>query len=502
MATVTTTTSPPKRKRSSMLLQYPPGMVTPRTATSRNFDRATYGGHHAVVASKLGAPFIPWQRYVADVAGEVDADGMLWYNTIFLTLPRQGGKTQFDLSRNLQSCLMGRNRRAWYTAQSGQHASAKWREMSDTFVESRLKRYAKRRLTNGSEVLRFRNGSEFRPHPPTEDSLHSKQSDTNSVDEAWAHTELQGTQLLAAIQPTTATRRMLVKQQPQLWIISAEGTVESTFWNPRIDAARAAVDDPNSRTAVFDFGIPDGADPTDLEEVARWHPGFGYLLDMETLVTASNQLPAGEFARAYGNRRTGAVERVIPAEAWRGAQALEGDVAAGPVCFGAAVGVDGVDTTIVAAQRVTPATGAPYVLVSIVIDGHAPGTWWALDRLKALSAKYGAPVAIDRIGPSSSLYLEAEAAKLSLVDLDSAKITAACQRTLGGITHPNGPTWRYKPHHALDDAAELATRRWISDGAWVWGRRASVGSISALEAATLAAFGLDNMPKQVGFQLG
>ncbi|PII81569.1 hypothetical protein BMH32_04655 [Leucobacter sp. OLJS4] len=473
-------------------------MVTPRTATQRNFSRPTYGGHQAAVAARIGAPFIPWQRYVADVAGEVDEHGMLYYNTVFLTLPRQAGKTQFDLGRNLQSCLMGPNRRAWYTAQSGQHASAKWREMSDVFTESKLKRFARRRLTNGSEVLKFRNGSEFRPHPPTEDSLHSKQSDSNSVDEAWAFSELQGTQLLAAIQPTTATRRMLVKQQPQLWIISAEGTIESTFWNPRIDAARAME---NPRTAVFDFGIPDGSDPLDLENIARWHPGYGHLLDMETLVTAAGQLPPGEFARAYGNRRTGATERVISAEAWAGAADL-GLAADGPLCFGAAVGVDGVDTTITVAQRVTPAVGQPYVLVAVVNGGHDNGTWWALDRLKELSAKYGAPVAIDRVGPSASLYLEAQAAGLTLVDLDSAKVSAACQRTLGGITNPNGPTLRFKQHHALDAAVELATRRWISDGAWVWGRRASVGSISALESGTLAAFGLDNAPKAVGFQLG
>lgn len=478
----------------------PQGMIQPRLATPRNFARKTYGKRVAATAALLGKPLIPWQRYVADVSGEIDENGMLVYNTVIVTVQRQSGKTALDLARNVQQCLMGPDRRAWYTAQSGQHASAKWREMSDTFTQSRrLKNFAQRRLTNGSEVLTFRNGSEFRPHPPTEDSLHSKQSDTNTVDEAWAFSELQGNQLLGAIQPTTATRRMLVNQQPQLWIISTEGTVESTFFNPILDQARALTD---PRTAIFDFGIPEDADPTDLETVARWHPGHGFLLDMSTLETAAKQLPVGEFARAYGNRRTGSVERVLPTEAWRAAAALEGDEATGPVCFGAAVGVDSVDATIVAAQRVNPATGTPYTRVAVVKNGHQDGTWWTLDRLKELSEKYGAPVAIDRVGPSSSLYLEAQAAGLRMVELDSAKITAACQRTLTGITNPNGPTFRYKHHHALDAAADLATRRWISDGAWVWGRRASVGSISALEAATLAAFGLDNLPKEVGFQLG
>lgn len=475
-------------------------MIPPRQATPRNFSRPTYGGHVATISARFGRPLIPWQRFVADLTGELDDDGYFYYNKVILTGPRQIGKTAFDLARNVQNCLLGDGRRAWYTAQSGQHASAKWREMSDTFVESpRLQNLADRRLTNGSEVLAFRNGSEFRPHPPTESSLHSKQSDTNSIDEAWAFSELQGTQLLGAIVPTTGTRRMLTKQQPQLWIMSTEGTVESTFFNTELDAARAGHIDP--RTAFIDFGVHPDEDPSDLETLKRRHPGYNYLFDMETLRTAQQQLPAGEFARAYGNRRTGATERVIPASPWRDAAWLEG-IPAGPVCFGAATGVDGVDTSIVAAQRVITESGS-VVVVAMVNDGHGPGTWWALERLKALAEKYpAAGFAIDRVGPSSALFDDASRAGLRMIDLDSAKVTAACQKVLGGITNPNGPTIRHKPHEAFDTAAELATRRWISDGAWVFGRRASVGSISALEALTLASFGIDHLPEVMGFQLG
>ncbi len=77
--------------------------------------------------------------------------------------------------------------------------------MSDVLVEApRLKSLATRRLTNGSEVLKFRNGSEFRPHPPSEDSLHSKQSDSNSIDEAWAFSELRARSYSARSSPPPA----------------------------------------------------------------------------------------------------------------------------------------------------------------------------------------------------------------------------------------------------------------------------------------------------------
>ena len=70
-----------------------------------------------------------------------------------------------------------------------------------------------------------------------------------------------------------------------------------------------------------------------------------------------------------------------------------------------------------------------------------------------------------------------------------------------GITDEAGPSWRYRPHAALDGAADLATRRYFQDGAWVIGRRASVGSVSALEACALSAWGVDHLPPEVGMQL-
>lgn len=477
----------------------PHGLVQPRYATPRNLERPTYGGHMAAVSALLGRPYLPWQRYVADVAGEIDEHGFFVYSTIIVTAQRQVGKTTFDLGRNIQNCLMGPGRRAWYTAQSGQHASDKWRSMSDDFIRSpRLAALGNRRLSNGSESITFRNGSTFRPHPPTEDSLHSKQGDTNTLDEIWAFTKLQGDQLLGAITPTFGTRRMLMGQQPQLWLMSTEGTAESTFANPIFDAARKG--DHGERTAFFDFGIPFDADPEDLDTVAKYHPGYNHIFDMQSLIDAREQLKEspGEFARAYGNIRTGATERVIPREAWENAKWHDQIPTGQPICFGAAVGVDAIDATITVSTRTEAGN---HTITTIVNDGHQPGTWWVLDRIKELHERHGAPFAIDRIGPSSALHDEVNRAGIPLIQLDSSLVSGATQRLTTGVTNPNGPTWHYAPHPAFETAAELATRRWIGDGAWVFGRRASIGSISALEAATLSSLGLDHLPEKVGIQL-
>jgi hypothetical protein len=477
-------------------LDLPPGLTQPRAwTTQRDHQYRTYGGHYAATAAALGQPFMPWQRYTADVAGEVDGNGIFRYSIVLVTVPRQSGKTTTDQSIGTTKCLSGPNRRVWYTAQTGQDATEKFLEMADTFEGSTLlKPSAKVRRSNGSAALTFVNGSRYRPHPPTPNSLHGKQSDHNTIDEAWAFTAKQGADLRQAITPTTTTRRMKTGQRPQLFIYSTEGTIESTYLNPLLEEARAGSPD----IALLDWGIGPDDDPTDLEAIARHHPAYGHLLTMETLQDAAAVFKdsPGEFARAYGNVRTGATERLIPAGPFLAA-AWQDDMPAGRPVIGAAAGIDGVDVTITVSIRVHP----ELVVTAVVRDGHHDGTHWALGRLKDLQGEHGAPIVIDRRGPSAALADAAERAGLTLLPIDTAGVATAHANMYAGITHPEAPTWRYRPHFAFDGAAELATRRYFTDGAWVLGRRASVGSISALEAAALSSWGVDHLPVEAGVQL-
>lgn len=479
--------------------QYP-GLIEPRPwTTRRNFDRPTYGGHAAAVSAALGHPYIPWQRYTMDTALEVDEHGVFVYPIVIVTVQRQAGKTDLGQSGQLQNALIGPGRRVWATAQTGQDAADKWGELADTFENSKLLRPMAYpgsrgiRRSNGSQAISFLNGSRVRPHPPTRDSLHGKQSDRNDIDEAWSFTAAQGADLKQAIVPTATTRRMVTGQRPQLWIYSAEGTIESTFLNPLLDQARAG--DPE--ICLIDFGLREDEDPTDLDLVAKRHPGFGYLLDMDTLRDQQKLFAdaPGEFARAFGNRRTGATERVIPAGPWREAAWLD-PMPAGRPCLAAAAGLDGVDAAISVGVQTGDA-----VVTAIVNDGWNLGTAWAFRRMEDLRQKHpDTPWAIDRRGPSAGLYDQAKRAGFTLLDLDSAAVSTAHQMLLEGIT-TTPQTWRYRPHEQLDRGAELATRRYFSDGAWVFGRRASVGSISAIEAVANAGWGALHLPEEVGIQL-
>ena len=54
--------------------------------TRRRVDRVTLGPDVEKVAAMFGLELKPWQRYVCDVALEVNEDGVLAYDTISLSV--------------------------------------------------------------------------------------------------------------------------------------------------------------------------------------------------------------------------------------------------------------------------------------------------------------------------------------------------------------------------------------------------------------------------------
>jgi hypothetical protein len=198
----------------------------PRFATARDPGRRTVGGAVGKIAQLRGRPLMPWQQYVADVAGEVDSEGFFAHSLIVVLVQRQAGKTDLDLCQSTQRCLMGPNRRVWQTAQTGQDAREKWDELVEEIYDnpdSRLKPFVKGKplRSNGKESLTFVNGSKLRPHPPTREGLHGKQSDTNNVDEGWAFDDVRGAELEQAITPTQTTRHKAPWNGAQTFVWSA-----------------------------------------------------------------------------------------------------------------------------------------------------------------------------------------------------------------------------------------------------------------------------------------
>lgn len=439
----------------------------PKFATQRDFSRPTHGPAVGKIAEMLGTPLMPWQQYVADVAGETDGFGNYIYPLVVITVPRQSGKTTLELATLVHRCLQQPNRRCWHTAQTGLEAVYKWNELADLLEQSPLAKLIKVRRAKGSETITFKNGSTLSPHPPTKDSLHGKQSDLNLLDEAWAFDTDRGLSLIQAIIPTQSTR-----PGAQTVITSTAGTADSVWFKSYVDLGRAETEG----MAYFEWAIPDDVDPSDLVAVAKYHPAVGHIIKMKALENAKVSMMPGEFARAYGNRWTNSREQFIPLDAYARA---ESDLFTIPedarVGFGAAISVDRKTAAICAAAIVD---GIPV----IELIEFREGTDWVGPRLAELYLQHKSDIGVDSFGPSGTVadYLHLE--HIPVLPLSTKDCCAAAAGVYDRLI--NGTIF-FRPSYAMSEAVKYADKRVVAD-AWMFKRTDKNASIAPLEAATLA----------------
>jgi len=230
---------------------------------------------------------------------------------------------------------------------------------------------------------------------------------------------------------------------------------------------------------VFDYGCPDDVDPLDRRLWHTWHPGLAYgLTDYDALDMALGD-GAAAFVREYGNvwTRT-AAGRTIPEDDWRHVQHTS-DMPPGRLCVALDVAFDG-DTAAV----VLAGPHRHLELVDVLPVDEATRRAFELHR------RYGAPIALDKYGPTAGAHDELAAAGAELLEMTAYDVALAAAAFLRGVKARDVSVW---PHPALDDAVELAATKPLGDG-WKWSRRISAGSIAPLVAATNALWGLEHLP--------
>lgn len=254
-----------------------------------------------VVAQALGTPLFPWQALTIRIASERRHDDPRRYRwpLVIITTPRQVGKTTMYRIYQVTKCLMQPGRIAYFTAQTGKDARARWNDIVKALVaeKSPLKNAVSIRYSAGDAQVKFRNGSIIAPFAPTAESLHGYTPHDVAVDEAFAFDSVQGTDLMGAIVP--AQQRL---PDRQLLIFSTAGNAESGWLRELIDQGRAALDDPGAPVAFLEWSMADGADPDDP---ANWlfHPGITGDFTLEDLTDQYKQMRdrPGEWLRAYMN---------------------------------------------------------------------------------------------------------------------------------------------------------------------------------------------------------
>lgn len=470
--------------------------VEPRHHTARNLDRETRGPEVAKLAEAMGRKPMPWQRKMWDVALELDPDtGLYWYDSGVCTVQRQAGKTDaFGVMATHRVMTIPRAR-AWLTMQQGKDASAwmrnEWHESLP--VEWTAPGHVEKSLRAGSEGIYVpATRGRFQVFAPKKDAMHSKQSDLTIVDEAWAHDAEKGLELEQAIDPTQATR-----DGAQKIIASTHGTDESEYLEGAVAGAIDGLADPTSRTFLVDYGIPDDADPEDLDLVASYHPAVGHTINRGVIHAARKRFrtkiggiwvdDSAGFARAYGNRPTRARVAAFPPGTWErsGTEFL-----ARPARFG--IGFDVTPKGDLAAIVLAWRLDNGKVVLELAWEG--PTRDAAAEMVKLARANKGLPLGYDTAGIETlnladTIRRKHRPAKLN--GLTVLEYAPACAALAGAVVDGNLVHFR---QDGLNDAVAGASRKPYRDGGWLWARAASKANIAPLCAATVALRIFDELP--------
>jgi hypothetical protein len=452
---------------------------SPRFATPRNPTRDTRGYVALAHLTRLRrAPPYPWQYDVAEVAGELRDDGQGFaYPVVVLAVPRRAGKTTLTLATGLERMDLLGDARCWYTANRREVAAKVFRDEWAPMLARLEHRYRIRR-SQGSEGVHRRgagSSSSLQLFAPTADALHSTNADAVLVDEAWSFTLDAGEELEAGIRPAQLTRPWR-----QTWIISAGGTIESTW----LDRWLVAGENGTPGVALFDYGADADApdyDPADPAVWARSHPTAGYGFGLDAL-RSEWELAAdvAAFERAYLNvwprpsrQRAGAgLELAAWSAAARPTLRLDGR----PTALAFDVAGDRSSAAIAGAWRLDD--GVAVKVLDVVTVGALGARIVELRR-----AWRGVPLVADSL-VAAGVVAELARRRIGVDALGASDHARAC----GAFVDELGAgRLRHHAQEVLDDAVLVAGRRPLGD-AWLWSRRRSTGSIAPLVAVTLAAW--------------
>lgn len=378
-------------------------------ATQRNPDRPTRGAKIAEIARALGLDPMPWQQHVWDVATELDENGNYVYEKVFVTVPRQSGKSTLFGPVELHRAVEYPRSKVYFTAQTGDDARTLMKELISRVETSSLRRWFDGKRSAAQTGLVLPNKSEIWAFPPKAEKIHGKTPVLVGVDEIWTLDDVQAKGLITdGIEPAQSTLNgKQGRPMRQLWYLSTAGTAESTFMKRQVERGRRSVLRPGTDTkfAYFEASLPEDADPYDREAFAAFHPAVGYTQDVDDLFAKvdgtappEEQVDHSTWLRAYCNRWTESRELLIP----------DWDELADPtisarwadVAIAWDVAHDNVMGAIVASWRDADGTACTRVVHA------APGTHWMVDLLVWIYLQKPAAFGADNGGPTRRITAE------------------------------------------------------------------------------------------------
>lgn len=456
-------------------------LVRPRYGTERS-DRPTRGDRVEAASLLISrTSFLPWQRHVSDIANEIDPEtGLLYYETVVIVVPRQQGKTTLLEPTLVDRALRRPDIDVVYTAQDRQMSK---RRLIDELADKRLARRPelagsfKVRRSNGSESIRWSNGSQITTVANTDEAGHGLTLDLACLDEAFSHDDLT---VVTALEPTTITR-----PDPQVWVVSTVGDGSDGLLQHYQELGERSLSDPASRIAYFEWSATDDDDRDDPETWARCMPALGFTIDPDRIRGRRASLTPEVFDRAYLCRRPSVeMSARFPTGSWDAcARSTETPLDLDPTSLVVAfdVAADRESTSIAVAGYSTTSRRLGVVTHSIPSVSVA-----AVDEISQLVGRLGPRrILADRRAGAGALIDALAIRGVPIEEVSSSMLVTHCGSLYDAVV---AQEVEHDAQPALDAAARAAVSRPLGDS-WAWDRRRSPVELSPLVAATNAVGG-------------
>ena len=316
------------------------GKTQPRlwTPPLRKLTRATSHGYAvADFGDVIGEPLLPWQRWLAIHAMEVDANGFYRFRVILVLVARQSGKSSIKRTISLWRLHVDGARLVLGVAQDVSLAREQWQMCLDTIKASPdlAEDLAQERRVNGDEWFKLRDDLEAAGLDPDERELgydddagdesltlegggrykiaasNRKAGRGLSVDELNID-ELREQRNWAAWSALSKTT--MARPDAQIWCMSNAGDDESVVLNQLREAALSGRD---PSIGLFEWSAPDNCELDDEEAWRQANPGLGYTVSEAAIRTALTTDPPNVFRTEVLCQKVDQLDGAIDFEAWK-----------------------------------------------------------------------------------------------------------------------------------------------------------------------------------------
>lgn len=464
----------------------------------------------------MGRPFYPWQRYVVDVGLEVLDDGSWAYDEVIVEVERRSGKSVL-----ISPIAAHRSGRAvdpdstWITAQKRKAAVRRWADAAGPIRKLFPAGALRYIISNDHETLQWvESGREFVPFAPDATTMHGEEPGLVFVDELWAFSTTDRDEIQAGYRPAWSVR------SGQEWKLSAAGTLDSGWLKADRERGRRAVEDGQTRgIAYFRWCVPDeiGGIPTRklpdavlLEAIMANHPRRDHGLKRD-YVASEIERDRDDALRAYGGLDNNAAAEGTPIDLgrFRAARATAGETTIPAEAGRLAVGL-GVDPS---SREASISVGWESPDGATVVEAVAtrPGTLWLAGAVRSIVEAFDVAVVVvgpdgREVGDELSRMERADGTPLlapageygGLLRVTAGDWLAACRRFRDRIEQQQPDAPRLWIHDERETEPILGAVR-ASDvrqykAGFEWVAKAIDVPISALPAATAAAWGADHTP--------